>query len=168
MQRSSSFKISPALPQCVRGGCLWWDTPLMLSESKGYRITNLHFSKIVVSVCLNGVTLTPRLPDKLISVTGCQEVHTQDRAPGRARWHPILFETHADDFLLLPPLNWAWDAVIDSGEPHAVPQSSCSAEQKPMGSLSPWAHQCMYCTWSMLDTWKLSFHLSTVQSLLPG
>lgn len=71
-QCHSSFKISPPLPQFMQGGCFWWDTPLMLSENKGYRITNPKFSKTVISVSHNGAIQTTLLLDKLIWATGCQ------------------------------------------------------------------------------------------------
>lgn len=150
MQRSSSFKISPVLPPCVKGGCLCWDIPLMLSESRGYRITNLLFSKIVVSVSLNGVILTPLLPDKLISVTGCQGVHTQDRAPGRAHWQRIFWNPCSWLSPVFTPLNWTWDTVIDSDEAHAVVWTLLIPE------INPW-YKHLGGVWCILHT-PLSLH----------
>lgn len=66
-QHHISFKISP--PQFMQGGCFSWD---MLSGNRGYRITNLKFSKTVLSVSHTGPVLTTLLLDKLIWATGCQ------------------------------------------------------------------------------------------------
>ena len=89
MWRHSSVQISPPLCQHIKGGYSWWDTRLIISENRGYRITDFDFSKIVISVSLYGAMLTPLLPDKLIWATG--SVHTQDGAPGRGHCHTIFW-----------------------------------------------------------------------------
>lgn len=91
-QRHTSFKISP--PQFMQGGCFSWG---MLSGNRGYRITNLKFSKTVLSVSHTGPVLTILLLDKLIWATGCQprwcnfsqRVDTQDIRPEGPHRHTI-------------------------------------------------------------------------------
>lgn len=91
-QHHTSFKISP--PQFMQGGCFSWG---MLSGNRGYRITNLQFSKTVLSVSHTGPVLTILLLDKLIWATGCQprwcnfsqRVDTQDLRPEGPHRHTI-------------------------------------------------------------------------------